>query len=252
MSIEESKSESYQIVDEDKNLSDLEFEPSGMADDDSMLNEGLTERMGELANFDSGSTIQEKDQQQTTRLDSKYLIEPIEEEESFDLDFSLRKCTIKNQEQEESDMFSQFMQGNLKEERSESIWTKEENKELEQSEYELVRNQTLMEKSKKFELMDSNYSKQSTEMFNVEDDETFSRQGTEMRPVSQSDGAELYKESGTSTEVERVQEQSLENLFEQNLKKVNSKQADTFDDISYAESIIPESEYEEEKIGHIE
>jgi hypothetical protein len=61
------------------------------------------------------------------------------------------------------------MQGDIKQERSDSIWTKEENKELEQSEYELVRNQTLMEKSKKFDLMDSEYSKQSTEMFNVQE-----------------------------------------------------------------------------------
>ena len=60
MSIEESKSESYQIVDEDKNLSDLDFEPNGMVDDDSMLDQGLTERMGELADFDSGSHEKDK------------------------------------------------------------------------------------------------------------------------------------------------------------------------------------------------
>ena len=62
-----------------------------------------------------------------------------------------------------------------------------------------------------------------------------------MRPVSET-STELNKVSGTSTEVERINEQSLENIFEQNLKRVNSKQADTFDNISYAESIIPESE----------
>jgi hypothetical protein len=59
MSIEESKSESYQIVDEDKNLSDLGLEPDGLVHDDSMLGDNLTERMGELANFDSNNTMED-------------------------------------------------------------------------------------------------------------------------------------------------------------------------------------------------
>ena len=65
-------------------------------------------------------------------------------------------------------MFSQFMQGDIKQERSESVWTKEDNKELEQSEYELVRNQTLMEKPVDCELLQSDYSKKGTEMYKEE------------------------------------------------------------------------------------
>ena len=93
MSIEE-ESDSYQIVDEDKNLSDLGIEPDGFADD-SMLGENLTERMGELANFDTNSNHEEKNQ--TARIDSKYLMQPIEEEKSFD--FGIKKDDL-------SDMFS--------------------------------------------------------------------------------------------------------------------------------------------------
>ena len=73
-------------------------------------------------------------------------------------------------------MFSQFMQGDIKQERSESVWTKEDNKELEQSEYELVRNQTLMEKPVDCELLQSDYSKKGTEMYKEE----YKKQGTEM------------------------------------------------------------------------
>jgi hypothetical protein len=82
MSIEE-ESDSYQIVDEDKKLSDLGIEPDGIPDDDSLLGDNLTLRMGELANFDTNSNHEEKNQ--TARIDSKYLMQPIEEEKSFDV-----------------------------------------------------------------------------------------------------------------------------------------------------------------------
>jgi len=41
-----------------------------------------------------------------------------------------------------------------------------------------------------------------------------------------------------------MNDESLEGLFEQNMKKVKSKNIDTLDDISYAESIMPEQESE--------
>ena len=65
MSIEE-ESESFQIVDEDKNLSDLHIEPDGLPDD-SLLGDNLTIRMDELANFDTTSNHEEK--HLTTRID---------------------------------------------------------------------------------------------------------------------------------------------------------------------------------------
>jgi hypothetical protein len=64
----------------------------------------------------------------------------------------------------------------------------------------------------------------------------YSKQSTEMKKISDI--------SNTTTEVERMNDESLEDLFEKNIKKVKSKNIDTLDDISYAESIMPEQESE--------
>ena len=153
-----SEGDSHIENDDDKQLPlpDLIFDMNGESQDDELLADNITDLEFDLDKFDSNPSerkVTEDTGNGTTRLDTRYFMETVQEEDS-QLDLSsidMRKGSVRD------DSISEFVK-----DRSDTLMTKQEkqDKDIQNMSYnahdkpdeeshEIVRNKTIMEKSKK-------------------------------------------------------------------------------------------------------